>query len=185
MKCRVNDKIWVEAKVRERHGVGVSKPICAEFENGNSMWLDEKEVLTEQDLEAKKEEAHQEGFEEGLEEAWELVKKIREFYCCRSLEDEELYIFGCYFEDVFSKYTVQEALTKVKEYEKKQEEIEVGDVVESEISGKKCIVTRNRGDGTVYAVFCDGSGGVRCKSDFKKTGKRIDIQSILDEIREE
>lgn len=69
-------------------------------------------------------------YDRGLEDAWELVKKIRGFYRCRSLEDEELYIFGCHFEDVFSKYTVQEALEKVKEYEKKQEEIEVGDVVE-------------------------------------------------------
>lgn len=183
MKCKVDDEIYVKAKVRERHGVGVSKPICAEFENESLMWLDEKEILTEQDIEAKKEEAHQEGFEEGLEEAWELVKKIRELYCCRSLEDEELYIFGCHFEDVFSKYTVREALAKVKEYEEKQKEIEVGDVLLGKFG--MCVVTKIRANNTFYGFFRDGSSGTHCKSDFKKTGKHIDIQSILDELGKE
>ncbi len=178
MKCKVNDKIWVEAKVCERHGVGVSEPVHAEFKNGHTMWLDEKDILTEQEIEAEKKEAHREGYDRGLEDAWELAKEIWCTYTGGQLEE----IFGIMVaEEVMDEFTPQEATAKIKAYE---EEIKVGDVLLSK-NGDVCVVTRILSKECFYGMLKDGSSGAHKSKYYKKTGKRIDIQKILDEIGKE
>lgn len=120
------------------------------------------------------------GYNQGLNDAWELAKRIYEFTC-----DELEEIFGVKygFHDLISKYTPQEALAKMKAYEEAQSKIEVGDVVELPV-GTKCVVTsvkNDRADGfteigySYYDLPLD---------ELKKTGKHIDISSILEQIGE-
>ena len=125
---------------------------------------------------------------EGQNEAWELAKKIvlqpiNDGY--KRSEFEE--IFGCgYISDIFEKYTYPEAATKVSQWEKAKEEIKVGDVLENMAFSKvKCVVTNLYPDNMAYSIFGDGTAGMHELNKFKKTGRHIDIDSFLKQIRGE
>lgn len=124
-------------------------------------------------------------YDRGLNDAWKLAGKIAlaEFDNEEGLSYKEVKeIFGKpTLQGIFMDNTVQEALEKIKAYEKKQEEIKVGDILLGKYGGT-CIVTKVRACDTFYGVFSDGSSGTHCKKAFTKTGKHIDIQKILDEI---
>ena len=121
-------------------------------------------------------------YNKGLNDAWELLKKLEVMNVDKLRE-----VFGFasntmqIFEKIYNNFTPQEALAKLKEYEEAQ--IEVGDVVEGQMSGKKAIVTRTDGS---YLDVITNEGGIDCwdKEVCKKTGKHIDIQSILEQIGE-
>jgi hypothetical protein len=118
-------------------------------------------------------------YNKGLNDAWELAKKI--VVDCSDMTGEEFSnIFGCYMPKVFVSYTPQEALAKMKAYEE-QRNIEVGDVVES--IGRKGIVTQNN-QCSVHIICIDGSSWEWEITECKKTGKHIDIKSILEQIGE-
>ena len=114
------------------------------------------------------------------EEVWELAKKLYEFTC-----DELETIFGVKygFHDLISKYTTQEAKAKLDEWESKQ--IHVGDVVSHQ--GLKGVVTRVE-QGFVQVLTSFGTTPHYDDAAIKrliKTGKHIDIQSVLDQIGKE
>lgn len=122
-----------------------------------------------------------EAYNKGLEDIWKLLDKTE------SMSDDEYY--DCFGESVYdgiTKLTPQEALAKLEAYEKEQAEIKVGDVVKCEILRNEAVVTRldTRNDGYITVIFEDGSGGVVRKDEYKKTGKHIDIQSLLEQIKE-
>lgn len=97
-------------------------------------------------------------------------------------------IFGCDYDAVIHRYTPQEALAKFEPYRKEQAEIKVGDVVESNMlnpAPNRLIVTKVYNE-TFEGV--DSDGYVYAEKNFKfwkKTGKHIDIASILAEIGKE
>lgn len=115
-------------------------------------------------------------YDQGLNDAWELAKKI--LYGLTRCQLEE--IFGTDNEKgiLSDAYAPQEALAKLKAYEETQ--IMVGDVVE--VSDRVGVVVKTGGN---CANVVHDNGNVTCMvlvKDLKKTGKHIDIQSILSQI---
>ena len=122
-------------------------------------------------------------YEQGLADAWELVEKIYDMKC-DSIEE----IFGVNggFYEVVRSFTFEDCRDKIEAYEK-EKEIKVGDVVRYGIGediGKYAIVMRIEGN-EFYTMYADGSCGRETHTeDFKKTGKHIDIESLLRQIGE-
>ena len=120
------------------------------------------------------------------QEAWELAKKIALVESEGGYSSEELdEIFGrCqYLIEIFN-LTYHEAAAKVAEWERKKEEICVGDVLLSNRTGNKCIITHINNE-TVTTLWDDNSYGDMSKNfireGFEKIG-HIDIASMLAQI---
>ena len=121
----------------------------------------------------------------GQNEAWELAKKIN----CQPInggfkrsEFEEIFGYD-YISDIFKKYTYTETAAKIAEWKKAKEEIKVGDVLEGIYdSNIKCVATNLYPSNMAYLVFDDGTTGVCNLDDFKKTGRRMDIDGFLKQI---
>ena len=86
--------------------------------------------------------------------------------------------------EVMENYTYAEAATKVAEWEKAKEEICVGDVLLSNRTGNKCIITHINNE-TVTTLWDDSSYGDMSQNfireGFEKIG-HIDIASMLAQI---
>ena len=121
-------------------------------------------------------------YEQGLNDAWELARKSVISVADGGYLDSELVdIFGtksC--RDIICNLTGKEAISKIEDY--KNKEIKVGDVVDN--NALKGIVTMVK-EKDVDIMFKDGSVGTWDKRNCKKTGKHIDISSILQEIGKE
>ena len=134
------------------------------------------------------EEEYNKAFNQGAEAAWELARKITYQPINGGFKRSEFEeIFGdSYISDIFKKYTYQEAAAKIAEWEKAKEEIKVGDVLENiYISKVKCVVTNLYPDNMAYSIFGDGIAGMHEIYTFKKTGRHIDIDNFLKQIRGE
>ena len=133
----------------------------------------------------KHEEEYNQAFNQGAETAWELARKIvlKNGYSAYDLHE----IFNCCgSHQALEDYTYQEVAAKVAEWEKAKEEIKVGDVLENiYISKVKCVVTNLYPDNMAYSIFGDGTAGMHELNKFKKTGRHIDIDSFLKQIRGE
>ena len=135
-------------------------------------------------------EEYNQTFNQGAEEAWELTRKI----ICPPInggfnrsEITEIFGYG-YISDIFEKYKYTEAAAKVAEWKKTKAKILVktGDVLEYIYdSNVKCIVTNLYPSNMAYLVFEDGTAGIHELDDFKKTGRHMDIDSFLKQIRGE
>ena len=132
-------------------------------------------------------ELQDEAYNKGLEDAWELAKKL---WHNDAEKNDGIYGIG-YFIDIANEYTPQEALAKLEAYEKKEQaKIKVGDVVtdkEHEVEILVTIIYTTHFDG--IKVNADNECGKfgatysgMCIRDFEKTGKHIDIQSVLQQI---
>ena len=130
------------------------------------------------------EEEYNQAFNQGAETAWELAKKIY-------LSEEEGGYDGAELFEIFNevglsdiyRLSYHEAVEKVAEWEKANEEIKVGDVLEDMASSKvKCVVTNIYPSNMAYLVFSDGSAGINELENMKKTGRRIDIDGFLKQI---
>ena len=141
-----------------------------------------------------KETADKEAYNKGLEDAWLLLKKIIRMY-----SKSEKGVFGNYCTPVTENssnlllnvmlvYSPQEALAKLEAYEKEQAEIKVGDVVNvKSIAGSEYIgivtqITANQNCACI--VYSDGTAEMTTVNNMTKTGKHIDIKSLLDELKE-
>lgn len=122
-------------------------------------------------------------YEQGLQDAWELAKKIAMEKSNGGFDSYEIVdIFG--FNDmdaIFMSYTPQEALAKFKAYEESQEN-NVGDVVTNHNLGR-CIVLEKRNDGLLNVLTESGEVRIRRQDELHKTGKHIDIESLLGQIK--
>lgn len=122
---------------------------------------------------------------QGAETAWELARKIT----CQPInggfnrsEFEEIFNEG-YISDVFEKYTYPEAAAKVAEWEKANEEIKVGDVLEDIADNNvKCVVVKPYSSNMAYLVFSDGSAGLNELDNLRKTDRHTDIDGFLKQI---
>ena len=131
------------------------------------------------------EEEYNQAFNQGAEAAWELARKINDMDI---YDTEEIFIEAGAFHlgNVLENYTYSEAAAKVAEWEQKEEEICVGDVLSSKTLREKCIVTSfAKLENTAYILWMDGSSGKRdtnkLKEEFEKIG-HIDIASMLAQI---
>ncbi len=106
-------------------------------------------------------------YDRGLNDAWELAKQM---------------IANFDGHEILSSYTPQEALAKLKEYEEAHSKVVVGDVVNHREYGNGIVTIE---DGDFYHVVC-ANGEVVCfeKNRVTKTGKHLDISSILEQIGE-
>lgn len=127
-------------------------------------------------------------YQRGLNDAWECAKKL--FSTMSDTEIEK--VFPVEWKSGFSglmQMKPQYAMAKIKAYEEKQnDKIEVGDTVDLKdaVSDKGGgIVTKIFDNDCCYIVWYDGSGGAWAKDTLVKTGKHIDIASILREINDE
>ena len=124
-------------------------------------------------------------YQRGLNDAWEAAKKIM------NMSDPPYWdVFGEYKNELFKKFSVSEAIAKLKAYEgNKDEPIKAGDIVERYIDGKldsKGIYLQETG-GYWRCLFDTGAVLMTFaypKGQFKKTGKHYDIASILEAMRE-
>lgn len=130
-------------------------------------------------------EAYNKGLEDGRNEVWELANKLNNM----TMQDIiNIYGFCLCRDEVFEAITPQEALEKLEAYEKKQEKarqkIMVGDIVALE-DGIKGVVMDE--DGVDNVVIFTENGCIEAwmnKKYITKTGKHIDIQSVLEQIKE-
>ena len=117
-------------------------------------------------------------YADGLNDAWELAKKMAR------MEFSDLKkIFGHdYFPSLLVNYTYEEALAKIEAYEK-EKSVCVGDVVIDNDGVKACVLEQTTTDH--FFVFTEtGSVEDWSENTFKKTGKHIDIESLLKQIGE-
>lgn len=88
------------------------------------------------------------------------------------------------FIKIFENFTPQEAKAKLDEWERKQ--IRVGDVVYADDEPNSFGVVTWVNEKFVYIMWDDGSCGSDTEfSEIHKTGKHIDIQSVLEQIGKE
>lgn len=128
-------------------------------------------------------EAYNKGLEDGRNDAWKLANKIADTLTT----SERAKIFGYVVNgitvmDILRDFTPQEALVKLEAYEKEQNEIKVGDIVYNDDTMEKGVVTHIDND-EVFMLYDDGSCG-NTYGNLTKTGKHIDIQSLLEQIKE-
>lgn len=135
-----------------------------------------KPTISEDTLEMERMKA----LNEGRNDAWELARKI----CDYAYEGKTQTIFGCSrLGSVMSNLTPQEALAKLEAYEKEQNEIKVGDVVER-INFTELFVVSGFNEEIYTLINANGKCVCANVNQIKKTGKHIDIQSILEQIKE-
>lgn len=126
-------------------------------------------------------------YEDGLNDAWELASKITKAKEDGGFSSAEM---RGIFEStspayVMHRYSYQEALAKLKAYEETQE-IKVGDVVQICGLNKTYVVTAIDTDrGEKYYCGIGEKGTWFFQRDVVKTGKHIDIESLLGQIRGE
>lgn len=131
---------------------------------------------------------------EGQAEAWELAKKmvLPASYGGYSTHETEAIFGTCELVKAFDYCpSYADAQAKVIAYE---EAFHVGDVVVNKY-GSKAVITCVVGDGSFYIMYKDSSGSIQNKKTWwgdpspidlgwKKTGKRIDVSGITDELKE-
>ncbi len=124
---------------------------------------------------------------QGAEAAWELARKIvlygEDAYSGRELKE----IFDCtQTQEIIRSHTYPEAASKVAEWKKAKEKIKIGDVLKNiyDIS-VKCTVTNLYTNNRAYLVFDDGTAGMHKLDNYEKTGRHIDIDGFLKQIRGE
>lgn len=117
-------------------------------------------------------------YNKGLDDAWEWLRKLLK------MDVSDIYeVYGKheYIGDIVDTFSPQEALAKLKAYE--DSKIEVGDIVL--IYGEEAVVTRVV-DEHANILFGDGVTNNMPVKELvgDKTGKHIEIKSILEQIGE-
>ena len=154
-------------------------------------WISDIDILLKRiekidinNIQKQIEEVYQRGIEDGQNETWEATKKM----LCMSTERIE----ECFDVDestiwLFYHMNVAEAIAKLKAYEEKQkadEDVKRGDVVRHKTNGLTYIVTLASECGYVL-LDIDGNFATSCiTNSFEKTGKHVDIDKILEEMKE-
>lgn len=164
---KVGDEVFIKGTVEEIWDSDADVyPIKVDFKRIGFAFFGEEELIPVDKT-----------YTQGLADAWNLARKMA------SMEYSDLKtIFGNdYYPTLIITHTAEEALAKIEAYEK-EKEIKVGDVVKG-LSGYKAVVTvigRDR----IQVMFDDGSHTEWNPKDIKKTGKHIDIESLLKKIGE-
>lgn len=171
MKYKAGDEVLIKAEITDI-SLNSERPYFVAPDVYSMNWVSEEKIIPADKT-----------YSDGLKDAWEMAKKIVGYTCYDGYSMEELkIIFGEWQNAViFRNNTVEEALAKIEAYEK-EKEIKVGDVVKG--ISTDGIVTRLSNNDTFYVMWEDGSSGRHNINDLKKTGKHIDIESLLRQIGE-
>ena len=120
----------------------------------------------------------------GQRESWELALKLMYM----DYEDK-VECFGLGYDgkekwvEIMEKYTYAEAAAKVEEWERKKEEICVGDIVSVRNANICGVVTyKDTTDNTMDVMTPTGGTIFVGKEDCKKTGRHIDVNAFLKQI---
>ena len=118
-------------------------------------------------------------YQKGTADAWELARKIETVYTVEELTE----MFGnpAVAVNVLGNCAYSIAAEKVEAWEKEKSEIRVGDVVLTD-GGYIGVVTYMR-DNYVDGIRSNGVAFSSRKSDCTKTGRHIDIEAVLDQIK--
>ena len=168
---KAGDEVLIKAEITDVVSCG-TRPYFVKPDSYSINWVSEDKIIPMDKT-----------YEVGLADAWELARKVYDMKC-DAIEE----IFGVKggFYEVIRNFTFEDCRDKIESYEK-EKEIKVGDVVRYGIGediGKYAIVMRIEGN-EFYTMYADGSCGRETHTeDFKKTGKHIDIESLLKEIGE-
>lgn len=151
----------------------------------------EEEVIATKFYEKGRQEALEEvqncesyGYEKGLQDAWELARKISEIPLAK--RREILSTEWQFLEDILKDFTPQEALAKIEAYEDSKA-IKVGDVVKVDGTNKDCgiVIAIDEIQKKARLMYADTSFRVNewYLADLKKTGRHLDIEHLLEQIR--
>ena len=121
----------------------------------------------------------EQAFDRGCNAAWKLAKKIALENDSGFSIDELEEIFETQYLSEILDLTYTEAAAKIAEWERKKEEICVGDVVEL---GEHCGVVVGVGEVYVKGFTSDWTPFQWMKQSCTKTGRHIDIASMLAQI---
>ena len=149
------------------------------FHNGHSICFENTKDL----IEERKNEAYQ----RGLNDAWEAARKIAlnkedggldtEAYC-------ETFGYGKGIGAVLKTFSASKAIEKIRQYEEKQEEIQVGDEVIA-TSGKAVIVDVNDDKDKARYIYPDSTLGFDNICNLSKTGRHFpEIVEVLQKMKE-
>ena len=148
----------------------------------------EEEVIATKFYEKGRQEALEEvqncesyGYEKGLNDAWKLVRKICGM--TRQALYEIFKIEDAYLADILDDNTYQEAIAKIEAYEESKA-IKVGDVVFNAREDIKAVIIDSaiaKGAWQIYTE--DGCVEIWKECEFKKTGRTVDIENLLEQIR--
>lgn len=183
---RIGEVESIEAKIRRQAAeitrlLAENKKLKAENEK-MLVKIDAYELYDDQH-----EEEYNQAFNQGAEAAWELASKITLYgegaYSGKELKE----IFDCtHTQEIIKNNTYHEAAAKVAEWKETNEKVKTGDILEDICdSNIKCIVTNLYPNNKAYLVFDDGTAGMHKLDNFKKTGRHIDIDGFLKQIRGE
>lgn len=163
-KYKVGDKVLLEGEIVEMNN-NHHFPYKVKFIN------DAEEIFSENELSIISK-----TYSDGLADAWELARKVNAMS-----EDEFDKCFNFDWQCT-TDFTYQEVLAMVEAYEK-EKEIKVGDVVTC-FNDYKGVVLDCDDEQELVDVFSEnGCVDGLVFSDVKKTGRHIDISSILEQIR--
>ena len=158
----------------------------------NEHFSDLQDTAYQKGLEEGNNIGYKNGVKDGQNKAWEAAKKIAEMWT-RIDNEELLAVFGITerighstIRSLFEKQTANEAIEKLKAHEQKQsDKIKRGDIVNVKGSCNDDLlgVVTKVWEDNCYIMWGDGSGGAWSKDSVVKTGKHIDIDKILEELR--
>lgn len=168
-KYAVGDKVLVEAEIKENAG---HEAYSVEVLGCRALWINENDISNKT-------------YSDGLADAWELARKIvLKAEMGGICYDDFRKIFGVGdYVSVLRTLSPQEALAKIEAYEESKV-IKVGDVVYTDNEPDSFGVVTWVANGAMYVLWDDGSNcweGVL--SDFHKTGRTVDIEHLLEQIR--
>jgi len=174
MKYKPGDEVLVKGAITDLHE-GTDHPYFVAVNYDSVHWVSEDKIIPMGKT-----------YSDGLNDAWELAKKVLLSKDKGGLTTNEIadIFYTTYPTDVFEKYSYEEALAKIEAYEK-EKEIKVGDVVEIFHNGGKGVVVRILAEDGLNIVLENGLFYADCsRGDCVKTGKHIDIESLLRQIGE-
>ena len=149
------------------------------FNEGKDVWDYAAGFSSGMDTDAK------DAYQKGLNDAWEAARKI--FHMTPDLRGKVLDCPPCVYEDVVNLVTVFEAIEKLRQWEQKKDEIQVGDEVEIVSGfGSYGVVSWIHPEASdVYVIRRDGSAGDEEKNDLKKTGRHFpQVAELLKAMQE-
>lgn len=131
------------------------------------------------------------GYNEGMSRAWLFARELFEMN-----DRDKIFVYGKFARDIIEEYSVQEAIKKYEDYikekeeakKKAEEEIKVGDEINiKEYSDITAVATANYDDVisavNAYGNVYDFTLSDREKLGITRTGRRFDIQRILDTMQ--
>ena len=126
-------------------------------------------------------------YDAGLNEAWEYARKIAcEVHHGGLFAGDLEEIFGTRFTtDIFRDNTASEAIAKIKEKQKQDDEIKVGDEVYVLDKNRTYVVTRITDAGIAVLIAQSGCYSEFNKCNLKKTGRHFpEIAEVLRKMQE-